>query len=96
MQALAQRSVLVLVMTALLGSPTGLRAEDPIVSPESVGFSTDGLRTLQRTMRALVDDGKLAGVTTLVARHGKVVYSTPTAFRTATKPSEGTIFASPR
>ena len=25
-------------------------------------------------MRALVDDGKLAGVTTLVARHGKVVY----------------------
>jgi Beta-lactamase len=25
-------------------------------------------------MRALVDDGKLAGVTALVARHGKVVY----------------------
>ena len=25
-------------------------------------------------MRALVDGGKLAGVTTLVARHGKVVY----------------------
>ena len=25
-------------------------------------------------MRALVDDGKLAGVTTLVARHGKVVH----------------------
>jgi CubicO group peptidase (beta-lactamase class C family) len=25
-------------------------------------------------MRALVDDGKLAGVTTLVARHGKIVY----------------------
>ena len=74
MQALAQRSVLVLAMTALLGSPTGLRAEHPIVSPESVGFSTDGLKTLQRTMRALVDDANLAGVTTLVARHGKVVY----------------------
>ena len=74
MQALARRSVLVLVMIALLGGPTGLRAEDPVVSPESVGFSTDGLKTLQRTMRALVDDAKLAGVTTLVARHGKVVY----------------------
>ena len=74
MQALTRRSVLVLVMTALLGGPTGLRAEDPVVSPESVGFSTDGLKTLQRTMRALVDDTKLAGITTLVARHGKVVY----------------------
>ena len=74
MQALPRRSVLVLVMTALLGGATGLRAEDPLASPESVGFSTDGLKVLQRTMRALVDEAKLAGVTTLVARHGKVVY----------------------
>ena len=74
MQALARRSVLVLMMSALLAGPIGLRAEDPVVSPESVGFSTDGLKTLQRTMRAFVDDAKLAGVTTLVARHGKVVY----------------------
>ena len=74
MQALARRSVLVLLMTALLGAPTGLRAEDPVVSPESVGFSTDGLKALRQTMRALVDDGKLAGVTTLVARHGRVMY----------------------
>ena len=66
MQALAQWSVLVLVITALLGSARGLRADDPLASPESVGFSTDGLKTLQRTMRALVDDAKLAGMTTLV------------------------------
>jgi CubicO group peptidase (beta-lactamase class C family) len=68
------RSVLVLVTVALLGSAIRLRAEDPVVSPESVGFSTDGLKALQRTMRGFVDDGKLAGITTLVARHGKVVY----------------------
>ena len=74
MTALASRSVLVLVMTALLGGAIGLRAEDPLAVPESVGFSTDGLKTLQRTMRALVDDAKLAGITTLVARHGRVVY----------------------
>jgi CubicO group peptidase (beta-lactamase class C family) len=66
--------MLALVVIALIGGAAGLRAEDPLASPESVGFSADGLRTLQRTMRALVDDGKLAGVTTLVARHGKVVY----------------------
>ena len=73
MQAFARRSMLVLAVIALLG-PAGLVADDPLVAPESVGFSTDGLKTLRRTMRALVDDGKLAGVTTLVARHGKVVY----------------------
>jgi CubicO group peptidase (beta-lactamase class C family) len=50
-----------------------LRADVTLASPESVGFSTDGLNAFTRTMRALVDDGKLAGVTTLVARHGRVV-----------------------
>ena len=72
MQAIARQSTqLVLVIIALLG---GLRAEDRLASPESVGFSNDGLRALQRTMRSLVDEGKLAGITTLVARHGKVVH----------------------
>jgi CubicO group peptidase (beta-lactamase class C family) len=65
--------MLVLVMIALIGGAAGLQAADTIASPESVGFSADGLKVLQQTMRALVDDGKLAGVTTLVARHGKVV-----------------------
>jgi len=66
--------MLALVVTALIAGVAGLRADDPLASPESVGFSADGLKALQRTMRALVDDAKLAGVTTLVARHGKVVY----------------------
>lgn len=74
MHALTRPLVPVLVVTALLTAGAGVRAEDPLASPESVGFSTDGLKTLQRTMRGLVDEGQLAGVTTLVARHGKVVY----------------------
>ena len=74
MYAVARRSMLALVVIALIGGAAGLRADDPLASPESVGFSADGLKAFQRTMRALVDDGKLAGVTTLVARHGKVVY----------------------
>ena len=74
MEALPRRSVLALVMAALLGGATCLRADYPLASPESVGFSTDGLNVLRRTMRALVDEAKLAGVTTVVARHGKVVY----------------------
>src|SRR5499426_1073608 len=73
MQAIGRRSLLLLIVIAL-AAHTGLSAESRLVSPESVGFSSDGMKALQRTMRALVDDGKLAGVTTLVARHGKVVY----------------------
>src|SRR4249920_292715 len=74
MQAVARRWLPALVVIALIGSAAGPRADGPPASPESAGFSADGLKTLQQTMRALVDDGKLAGVTTLVARHGKVVY----------------------
>ncbi len=74
MQANARRAMVGLAVLALLAGTARLLADDPVVAPESVGFSTDGLKVLQRTMRTLVDDGKLAGVTTLVARHGKVVY----------------------
>jgi len=70
-----RRSLLVLVVSvALLGGAAGMRADDPLAPPESVGFSAAGLNALQQTMRGLVDDAKLAGVTTLVARHGKVVH----------------------
>jgi CubicO group peptidase (beta-lactamase class C family) len=46
----------------------------PTASPESQGFSTAGLDALQSGMRELVDRQELAGITTLVARHGKVVH----------------------
>ena len=61
-----------LIVIALLVSALG--ADRSLAPPESVGFSADGLKTLQQTMRALVDEGKLANIATLVARHGKVVY----------------------
>ena len=68
-----------IVVVALLGvvlflGAAGLRADSHLAAPESVGFSAEGLKTLQQTMRALVDEGQLANITTLVARHGKLVY----------------------
>lgn len=42
-------------------------------SPESVGFSSERLKRLDASMQALVDQGHLPGVTTMVVRHGKVV-----------------------
>ena len=44
-------------------------------TPESVGLSTEGLKKIDGFLQGLVDDGTLAGVVTLVARHGKTVHT---------------------
>ncbi|MDP3675527.1 MAG: serine hydrolase domain-containing protein, partial [Novosphingobium sp.] len=46
----------------------------PLASPESQGFSSAGLDALNAEFHGLVDQQKLAGVTTLIARHGKIVH----------------------
>ena len=45
----------------------------PVASPESVGFVAGGLDKMDAGMQDLVDKKHLAGIVTLVARHGKVV-----------------------
>jgi CubicO group peptidase (beta-lactamase class C family) len=42
-------------------------------SPESVGFSSRGLEDLDAAMRKAVADGKVAGVSTVLIRHGQEV-----------------------
>jgi CubicO group peptidase (beta-lactamase class C family) len=54
--------------------PRAAQAALTLSSPASVGFSAEGLAALNAGMHKLVDDQQLAGVTTLVARHGKVVH----------------------
>ena len=46
----------------------------PTASPESVGMSSERLDRIGAAMHRYVDDGKIAGMVTLVARHGKIVY----------------------
>ena len=55
-------------------STTAAQPGLPTATPESQGVSSAGLNALSSEMHALVDQQKLAGVTTLVARHGKVVH----------------------
>jgi CubicO group peptidase (beta-lactamase class C family) len=45
----------------------------PTASAESEGMSAERLARLSSGMREMVDQGKLAGVVTMVSRHGKVV-----------------------
>ena len=46
----------------------------PAAVPESAGMSSEGLARIGPAMRAYVDDGRLAGVMTMVARRGQVVH----------------------
>src|SRR5258705_13505123 len=41
--------------------------------PEVVGFSSERLGKLDSSMQSLVDTKKLAGMVTVLARHGKIV-----------------------
>ncbi|HEV2533629.1 serine hydrolase domain-containing protein [Phenylobacterium sp.] len=49
-------------------------AQLPMATPRSLGFSPAGLKAMDDQFHALVDQQKLAGVVTLVARHGKVAH----------------------
>jgi len=46
----------------------------PLTGPASVGMSTEGLDQIRPAMQAYIDDGRLAGVMTMVARRGQVVH----------------------
>lgn len=54
-------------------SPTSVR-DLAQVSPESVGFSPERLRRIDENMKRLVDEKQVAGLVTLLARHGKVAH----------------------
>jgi CubicO group peptidase (beta-lactamase class C family) len=65
----ATAAVISIVLTA-----SALAQGLPVAAPESVGMSGSRLQRLSTAMKSAVDEGKLAGVVTLVARKGKVVH----------------------
>lgn len=61
---------------AAAGSATGTVSEAglPTAVPADVGMSGERLSRIRPAMQAYVDDGRLVGVMTMVARHGQVVH----------------------
>ncbi|SVC76476.1 uncharacterized protein METZ01_LOCUS329330, partial [marine metagenome] len=53
----------------------------PTIDPESVGLSSQQLKLMTTTVQTFVDQGKLAGVTTMVVRKGKVAHFETYGFR---------------
>ena len=59
-------------MSALLAQPA--YADIRVTNPKKVGMSEARLERIEPAMQAFVDQQKLAGTVTLVARKGKVVH----------------------
>jgi CubicO group peptidase (beta-lactamase class C family) len=65
--------MLCLVLTAVFGAaPLAAQPVPVAASPESVGLSSPRLAHLGAVMREYAESGKVAGLVTLVLRHGKV------------------------
>ncbi len=77
------RSFSRIVLTTLavsVGLPAALAQQPPrpaigltVSSPESVGFSSQRLERLHALMQQAVDQKQIAGIVTILARHGKIV-----------------------
>src|ERR1700721_137047 len=68
------RLLVIASLAALTVSPAMAAVHDlPTASAESEGMSAERLARLSAGMKELVDSGRLAGVVTMVSRHGKVV-----------------------
>jgi CubicO group peptidase (beta-lactamase class C family) len=68
-----RRLLLALLVLALAAPP--LRAEaPPLARPEAVSLSAERLQRLRAGMQRYVDEGKVAGIVTYVARNGRVAH----------------------
>ena len=72
MESIVRRNTLA-VWAVLIGAPVFVRAQATPSKPESLGFSAERLARLHEAMQRPVDDKALAGVVTLLMRHGKLV-----------------------
>jgi CubicO group peptidase (beta-lactamase class C family) len=68
------RRLLVLASAALILASSALAAEPSIVRPESVGLSSERLSRLRSAMQRYVDEGRVAGLVTYVARGGRIAH----------------------
>ncbi len=67
---------------ATTSAPMAVAARDlAMAAPEAVGMDSARLERLTGAMQGLVDEGRLAGVVTAVARHGKIVHFESAGYR---------------
>jgi CubicO group peptidase (beta-lactamase class C family) len=65
---------LIVLLAMLAQTVASARNDVPTAKAERAGMSSERLALMTSSMQSVVDQGKFAGVVTLVARHGKVVH----------------------
>src|SRR5688500_9771006 len=70
---LAVAAVASLAELRTVSAATGVR-DLAVAPPESVGVSPQRLRRIDEAMKRTVDEKRIAGIVTLLTRHGKVVH----------------------
>jgi len=70
----ALRVAIPAALLVLLNASHALTQGLPAASPESVGLSSERLERVDRVMKEYVDQGRIPGVVTIVALHGKVAH----------------------
>ena len=63
-----------LLTILILSSADAAAADLKRTKPEYVGMSTERLAKIKPLMQRYVDEGKVAGIQTIIARKGKIVH----------------------
>lgn len=73
------------LITATILSVSVATAADslPVVQPEDVGFSSEQLNKIETYFASRVGKGEIAGIVTLVARHGKIAHFSAVGYQDA-------------
>ncbi len=73
------------LITATIFSVSFATAADslPVVQPEDVGFSSEQLNKIETYFASRVEKGEIAGIVTLVARHGKIAHFSAVGYQDA-------------
>ena len=69
-----KKSQLIIGLLVAMSLVSVANAQLPIVEPEEVGFASERLSRIQDHFATRVDNGEIAGIVTLVARHGKIAH----------------------
>jgi CubicO group peptidase (beta-lactamase class C family) len=67
----ARMKTLIVALTLFVA--VSVRAQLPTTSPKAAGFDPARLEVMHATVKRFVDEGKHAGIITLLARNGKIV-----------------------
>jgi len=70
----AERLWAIITLFLIHGTVYAASLTPGVVSPETVGLSSERLARIDRTFQDLVDQGKIAGVSLLIGRQGQVAY----------------------